>query len=247
MKLLEFLIIIFIFSDFLNRLLFQFDVVIAVFFGAGFVRATNLDFAVFKLDELLLTSVSTAEENVLTVWEAPHFLLRANVHDMEVFDVSVEDASFLFNLNALFYGVAQIVFEKTRVFQSLNFVGVRTQIEELVGQIMEPNNDKLVLAVALADIVKTLGIVADTEHLVSLEGWHTERGVFQSRVAHQVLTRRPDRNARVVISTKSLVRLAELFEGGASELDAFRLFEHVACVLTVFTASRALIAIGAVS
>lgn len=162
---------------------------------------------------------------------------------MEVFDVSVEDTSFLFDLNALFDGVAQIVFEKTRVFQSLNFVGVRAQIEEFVGEIMEPNDDKFVLAFDLADVVKALGIVADTEQCVSLKRWRSERRVLQSRVAHQVLTRRPDRDASVVISTKFLVRLAKLFEGGAGKFDSFGLFEHVACVLTVFTDSRALIAI----
>lgn len=111
---------------------------------------------------------------------------------MEVLDISVKNAALLFNLNALFCCIAQVVFEKTRVFERLNVLGIRAQIKELVRKVMEPDDDELALAIELSNVIEALGIVADTELAVCLKGRDSKRRVLQSGVAHMLATRRPD-------------------------------------------------------
>lgn len=66
-------------------------------------------------------------------------------------------------------------------------------------KVMEPDDNKLDLAIELSNVIEALGIVANTELAVCLKGRNSEGRVLQSSVAHVLATRRPDWDAGVVI------------------------------------------------
>ena len=76
--------------------------------------------------------------------------------------------------------------------------------------------------------------MADSEHLITVDGRDSDDRVLEAGVAHEAATGRPKRDAAVVICAKLWVVLALHVKLAGSELDRLLLAEHVARVLTVF-------------
>jgi len=61
-----------------------------------------------------------------------------------------------------------------------------------VSQIFEPNDNQLINAVKLADVVKALGIVADSVLLVADTGGHAQGAVLETGVPLQIVACAPN-------------------------------------------------------
>ena len=81
------------------------------------------------------------------------------------------EEAFRLHLNALGFVVAQVVAEQGRVLQGLDSF-VITKINELVRQVLEPDDYERFLAVKHSDVVEALGVVSDSEGLVLGERGH---------------------------------------------------------------------------
>lgn len=188
----------------------------------------------FELDSLKLRSLHTTEEHVLTIIKLPDQICLSVVEDSEVLGPAPQGLSLSSDLVFRFDGVADVVFEETGSFKGSDPIGIGSQVDELVRQVLEVDDDELVHTVLLADIEEALGVVADAELLVALEGRHAKGGVLQADVALVGTAGTPDRDAAVVVGVEARVVHALLLEASSLKLDALALLEHVAGVLTIF-------------
>jgi hypothetical protein len=198
----------------------------------------------FLEDEIVQkVSFHAGEHDLFTIRDLPDDLLFLEIEHKEVL-LDAEEA-FRFRLNALSFAVAQIVVEQGRVLQGHNIL-VSTEFNELVRQVLEPDDHEHFLFVKHSDVVEALGVVSDAEFLVCGQRGHAQGRILQSGVAHKSAACAPEADTTKVVRLQLFIFLALDREISSSKMDGLNIFEHIAGVLTIFSIMRVVCATVAV-